>query len=150
MSEDATSLSVAIQALPLMRPVFNAIVEINYDVAECAGCDYSSLIVVAEDSPYEDVLDMRGKTAVANGPETHSGMNSLRHLVAPKNIDGSFFCRVIYGGAHVDSMKLLREKRRMSLQLIASLTNCWKPTNLEQQMARKCWAGLFTPQHHLT
>lgn len=79
-----------------------------FDVAECSGHEYSSLIVVAEGSPYQDVLDMRGSIAAANGPESHSGMSSLRHLVAPKSLNGSFFGSVIYSGGHVQSLHLIQ------------------------------------------
>ncbi|MEM9523921.1 MAG: PhnD/SsuA/transferrin family substrate-binding protein [Pseudomonadota bacterium] len=79
-----------------------------FDVAECSGHEYSSLIVVAQDSPYRDVLDMRGSIAAANGPESHSGMSSLRHLVAPKSANGAFFGSVTYSGGHVQSLRLIQ------------------------------------------
>lgn len=82
-----------------------------FDVSECSGCEYSSLIVVSEDCQYHDVLEMRGGSAVANGPESHSGMSALRHLVAPKNIDGSFFGSVKYTGGHMQSLELIQKGR---------------------------------------
>lgn len=87
----------------IATPVFN--------VSECSGYEYSSLIIVAEERPYQDVLEMRGCAAVANGPESHSGMSALRHLVAPKNINGSFFGSVVYSGGHVQSLKLIQDGR---------------------------------------
>jgi ABC-type phosphate/phosphonate transport system substrate-binding protein len=82
-----------------------------FDVSDCSGYEYSSLIIVSEECPYQDVLEMRGCAAVANGPESHSGMNALRHLVAPKNINGSFFGSVVYSGGHEQSMKLIQDGR---------------------------------------
>ena len=57
----------------------------RYGVAECRGYLYASAIVVREDCPADDVLKMRGAVCVINGPESHSGMSSLRALVAPFN-----------------------------------------------------------------
>ena len=82
-----------------------------FDVSECSGYEYSSLIIVAEECPYEDVLEMRGCAAVANGPESHSGMSALRHLVWPKNVNGSFFGSVVYSGGHVQSLKSIQDGR---------------------------------------
>ncbi len=87
---------------PLAVPLF--------DVEECSAHEYSSLIVVHEDSLYDDVLQMRDTVAVANGPESHSGMSSLRHQVAAKHINGRFFSDVFYSGSHRDSLLAIRDK----------------------------------------
>ncbi len=87
--------------IPVATPIF--------DVSQCSGHEYSSLIVVAEDSPFHDVLEMKGCAAAANGPQSHSGMSALRHLVAPKNVDGSFFGSVKYSGGHAQSLKLIQK-----------------------------------------
>jgi ABC-type phosphate/phosphonate transport system substrate-binding protein len=87
--------------IPLATPVF--------DVPECSGREYSSLIVVSDESHYIDVLDMHGTIAVANGPESHSGMSSLRQLVAPKHNNGRFFSNTIYSGSHAASLDLIRK-----------------------------------------
>ena len=52
----------------------------HFDVRGCDGNRYASVVMVAEDAPYQDVLDMYGTVAAINGPESHSGMNALRHL----------------------------------------------------------------------
>ena len=86
--------------MPIATPMF--------DVQECSGHEYSSLVIVAEDSQFQDVLEMRGCAAAANGPESHSGMSSLRHLVAPLNVGGSFFGSVTYTGGHAQSLELIQ------------------------------------------
>ena len=87
--------------IPIAAPVF--------DVSQCSGHEYSSLIIVAEDCPFHDVLEMGGCSVAVNGPESHSGMSALRHLVAPKNVDGTFFGSVIYSGGHVQSLELIQQ-----------------------------------------
>lgn len=82
----------------------------HFDVAECVGGEYSSLVVVGEDCRYHDVLEMHGTVAVINGSESHSGMNTLRQLVAPKHIDGHFFNSIMISGAHVESLGMLRRR----------------------------------------
>ena len=82
----------------------------HFDVAGCTGSEYSSLVVVNEDCLYEDVLEMRGSVAVINGAESHSGMSSLRQLVAPRHKDGRFFDGVVISGAHVGSLGMLRRR----------------------------------------
>ncbi len=87
--------------IPLATPIF--------DVAECSGREYSSLIIVSDESPYQDVLEMHGTIAVANGPESHSGMSSLRQLVAPKHHKGRFFSNTIFSGSHTASLEMIRK-----------------------------------------
>ena len=82
----------------------------HFDVTACAGGEYSSLVVVGEDCPYDDVLEMHGTVAAINGPESHSGMSSLRQLVASKHIDGRFFSEIVISGAHVKSLAMLRRR----------------------------------------
>ena len=83
----------------------------HFDVAGCAGREYSSLVVVNEDCPYNDVLKMRGTVVAINGAESHSGMSSLRQLVAPLQKNGRFFNEVLVSGAHVGSLGMLRRRK---------------------------------------
>ena len=80
----------------------------HFDVAACTGGEYSSLVVVGEDCPYDDVLEMRGTVAAINGPESHSGMSSLRQLVASRHKNGRFFNAIMISGAHIKSLAMLR------------------------------------------
>lgn len=81
----------------------------RYGVAECRGYLYASAIVVREDCPTDDVLKMRGAVCVINGPESHSGMSSLRALVAPFNSEGRFFSHVRVSGGHAESIEILKQ-----------------------------------------
>ena len=86
--------------LPLATP--------HYGAPGCEGSDYSSVVVVADHVLVDDVLDMAGAVCVINGRDSHSGMNSLRALVAPRNRAGQFFSAVKLSGGHVASIDMLR------------------------------------------
>ena len=75
----------------LLRPVATP----NYSAPGCAGENYSSQIVVADHCSHLDVRDMAGVIAVINGPESHSGMSALRHLVTNCQVEGRFFFRCL-------------------------------------------------------
>ena len=53
-----------------------------YRAPGCDGCLYSSVVLVAEDSPATEVSDLRNAVCVVNSHESHSGANALRALVA--------------------------------------------------------------------
>ncbi len=80
----------------------------RYGAPECEGCDYASVIVVDEDNKADDVLEMRGAVCVINGPDSHSGMNALRALVAPVSERGRFFSHVKVSGTHADSLEMIK------------------------------------------
>jgi ABC-type phosphate/phosphonate transport system substrate-binding protein len=80
----------------------------HYGAPGCEGCDYASVIVVRDDYEANDVLEMRGAVCVINGPESHSGMNALRALVAPVSCGGRFFAHGKVSGTHVDSLEMIK------------------------------------------
>ncbi len=81
----------------------------HYGAAGCKGYDYSSVVIVREDYPSDDVLKMRGAVCAINGPESHSGMGALRALVAPLNRQGRFFSEVKISGSHANSIEMVRK-----------------------------------------
>lgn len=80
----------------------------HYGAPGCKGINYSSVVIVKEDCPNTDVLQMRGAICVINGPESHSGMGALRALVAPNSHQGRFFSQVKVSGAHAKSIEMVR------------------------------------------
>lgn len=80
----------------------------HYGAHGCRGSKYSSVVIVAEDCAATDVLLMPGAVCVINGPESHSGMSSLRGLVAPVSRDGRFFSQVKVSGSHAASLAMIR------------------------------------------
>ena len=80
------------------------IVTPRYRAAGCDGCKYSSVVIVAEDSPATELEHLRDSVCVVNGYESHSGANALRALVAPLSRQGRFFSRVVTSGSHLASV----------------------------------------------
>ena len=79
-----------------------------YDFPGCDGADYASAIVVRADSGIATLEDARGRIAAANDIDSNSGMNALRHAVAPLACDGRFFSAVRWTGSHRASLGLVR------------------------------------------
>ncbi|MEX6506711.1 phosphate/phosphite/phosphonate ABC transporter substrate-binding protein [Jiella sp. M17.18] len=70
----------------------------------CSGAAHCSVVVVAVGSHYEALGDLRGGRAAMNGRDSNSGMNLLRHAVAPLATDGRFFGAVVETGSHLASL----------------------------------------------
>ena len=80
-----------------------------YDFLGCLGADYSSAIVVRADSGITALEQARGRVAAANDIHSNSGMNALRHAVAPLARDGRFFGAVHWTGSHRASLELVQQ-----------------------------------------
>lgn len=81
----------------------------SYAMPGCSGSDYSSAIVVRSKGYITRLADARGRIAAANDRHSNSGMNVLRHAVAPLAIDGRFFGSVTWSGSHYASLGLVRD-----------------------------------------
>jgi ABC-type phosphate/phosphonate transport system substrate-binding protein len=81
----------------------------RYRVPLCEGTWYRSRVVVARESPATSLADLAGAVCAVNEPDSHSGMNAMRALVAPLAGRQPFFREVVWTGAH-----------RVSLELVAS------------------------------
>lgn len=79
-----------------------------YDFGGCLGADYASAIVVRDGGGIATLADARGRTAAVNDAASNSGMNALRHAVAPLARDGHFFSGVIWSGSHRASLELVQ------------------------------------------
>ncbi|TFW15688.1 phosphate/phosphite/phosphonate ABC transporter substrate-binding protein [Duganella callida] len=79
-----------------------------FDFPGCDGADYSSVIVAREGSGIGALADARGGTAAANEPHSNSGMNALRHAVAPLARAGRFFGEVKWSGSHAASLRMVQ------------------------------------------
>jgi ABC-type phosphate/phosphonate transport system substrate-binding protein len=72
---------------------------------------YRSRLIVAQHSPFATLADLRGAVAAINGTDSHSGMNALRHTLAPFNDSGTFLREVRVSGSHVNSIEYVRNGR---------------------------------------
>ncbi|MRW90461.1 PhnD/SsuA/transferrin family substrate-binding protein [Duganella sp. FT80W] len=79
-----------------------------FDFPGCDGSDYSSLILARTASGVRELEQARGRVVAVNEAHSNSGMNVLRHAVAPLARDGRFFGEVKWSGSHVGSMRMLR------------------------------------------
>ena len=75
----------------------------------CAGPNYRSCLIVRQGDPAKSLIDLRGRRAVINSWESHSGMNALGHALAQVNARGSFFSSLQVSGGHRKSLAWLRE-----------------------------------------
>jgi ABC-type phosphate/phosphonate transport system substrate-binding protein len=78
-----------------------------YRAAGCAGPRYTSLVVVRTGAAIERLADLRGQVAAINHPDSHSGSNALRALIAPLARNGRFFGKVVVSGSHVASLAMV-------------------------------------------
>jgi ABC-type phosphate/phosphonate transport system substrate-binding protein len=83
----------------------------RYRAEGCDRASYRSAIVVRDDHPARTLAQLRGAVAAINGRDSHSGMNALRHAVAPHARDGRFFAGVEVAGAHRASLAAVRARR---------------------------------------
>lgn len=78
-----------------------------YDHRGCDGVLNGSFVIVGANSQVAAIADLRGRTVTINDRMSNSGMNLLRHTVAPHAVDGRFFGNVIESGGHVASLALV-------------------------------------------
>ena len=84
----------------------------GFAIDGCEDHGYCSLIVVRDDDAIEDLADLQGQRLAVNSPDSHSGMNALRHrlapVAAPRLKDGRFFAQVLRSGSHASSLALVQ------------------------------------------
>ncbi|MBB2926217.1 phosphate/phosphite/phosphonate ABC transporter substrate-binding protein [Paraburkholderia silvatlantica] len=81
-----------------------------FDAPGCEGPRYRSVIVVSAQAWKRGAKTLeacRGLRAACNGADSHSGMNALRHAVAPLARDGRFFASVLWTGSHAATLRAL-------------------------------------------
>ncbi len=78
-----------------------------FDLPGCEGIAYRSVIAVPADGA-RSLQELRGTVAAINQAHSHSGMNALRHTIAPLASDGRFFSRIEISGSHLASLAMLQ------------------------------------------
>lgn len=80
-----------------------------YAADGCDGPRYRSVLLVHEDSPAQCLADLEGAQCACNEPDSQSGTNSLARAAAGVARNARFFSGVTFTGAHIESMRLVRE-----------------------------------------
>ena len=83
----------------------------DFDVPGCAGGTYRSVLVAGARVAAPSIDACRGLRAAYNADDSNSGMNLLRHAVAPFARGGGFFASVTQTGSHLASLRALAENR---------------------------------------
>lgn len=81
----------------------------RYELEHASGGDHCSLLLSREREDRRVLEDFRGGRGVINDEGSNSGMNLLRHSLAPLQRDARFFASVGQSGAHRESLRWLRE-----------------------------------------
>ena len=84
----------------------------GFAIDGCEDHSYCSFVVVRADDALVDLSDLQGQRLAVNSPDSHSGMNALRHrlapVAAPRLTDGRFFAQVLLSGSHANSLALVQ------------------------------------------
>ncbi|AFT88037.1 phosphate/phosphite/phosphonate ABC transporter substrate-binding protein [Paraburkholderia phenoliruptrix] len=83
----------------------------RFDAPGCEGADYASVIVTRADAPFDTLASCRGARVAYNQDDSNSGMNALRHAVAPYAQEGAFFRAALRTGSHVGSLQAVADNR---------------------------------------
>lgn len=81
-----------------------------FDAAGCDGPRYCSMLAVSAGAHARGATTLaacRGLRAAYNGDDSHSGMNALRHAIAPHARGGRFFSAVTRTGSHLSALRAL-------------------------------------------
>lgn len=93
-----------------LRDTVHLIATPAFDAEGCNGARYRSVLVVSarvHAGGATTLAACRGLRAAFNGGDSHSGMNALRHAVAPHAHDGRFFGSVTPFGSHLNALRAL-------------------------------------------
>jgi ABC-type phosphate/phosphonate transport system substrate-binding protein len=81
----------------------------EFDVPGCEGGLYHSVLLTGAHVEAVSIKACAGLRAAYNDDDSNSGMNLLRHAVAPFARDGRFFASVTKSGGHLASIRALAD-----------------------------------------
>jgi ABC-type phosphate/phosphonate transport system substrate-binding protein len=105
-----------------------------YELPGSTGGNHCSLILSRTDDRRRTLADFPGSRGVINGEDSNSGMNLLRHRLAPLHRDGQFFAGVGISGSHRESLRWLREGQA-DLAAIDSVTFAYLARDAADEVA---------------
>jgi ABC-type phosphate/phosphonate transport system substrate-binding protein len=106
----------------------------RYELPDSSGGNHCSLLLSRADDRRRTLADFLGSRGVINGVDSNSGMNLLRHRLAPLHRDGQFFADVGISGSHRESLRWLREDLA-DLAAIDSVTFAYLARHAETEVA---------------
>lgn len=106
----------------------------RYELPDSSGGNHCSLLLGRVDDRRQTLADFRHSRGVINGLDSNSGMNLLRHRLAPLQRDGQFFAQVGISGSHRESLRWLREDLA-DLAAIDSVTFAYLARHAEAEVA---------------
>jgi ABC-type phosphate/phosphonate transport system substrate-binding protein len=105
----------------------------RYELPDSNGGSHCSLLVSRADDPRRTLPAFRDSRGVINGEDSNSGMNLLRHRLAPLHREGRFFASVGISGSHRESLRWLREDKA-DLAAIDSVTFAYLARHAEDEV----------------
>ncbi|WP_368759056.1 phosphate/phosphite/phosphonate ABC transporter substrate-binding protein [Pseudomonas aeruginosa] len=82
-----------------------------YTLPGCEGIEHCSFLVVSAADGRSVLVDYRDQPVALNALDSNSGMNLMRHAVAPLSKAGRFFSSVQLTGAHLQSLAAVASGR---------------------------------------
>ncbi|AET91347.1 putative ABC phosphate/phosphonate transporter, periplasmic ligand binding protein [Burkholderia sp. YI23] len=113
----------------------------DFDAPGCENGMYRSVIVAGAHGEARSIEACRGLRAAYNDDDSNSGMNLLRHAVAPFAHDGRFFASVTKTGAHLASLRALADARA-DVAAIDCVTFAFAQTHLPELAGRARVIGM--------
>ncbi len=105
-----------------------------FQLPDAEGGQHCSLLVVKADDPRQGLAELHGCRGVINAYDSNTGMNLLRHSVAPHRRDGWFFRRMAVSGSHRASLHHIAQGEA-DLAAIDSVTFAYLKRHAPEQVA---------------
>lgn len=106
----------------------------HYQLADSQDGWHCSLLLVRRDDPRQTLDALYGSRGVVNGFDSNSGMNLLRHSLAPLQRDGRFFAQLQVSGSHRESLRRVAEGQA-DLAAVDSVTFAYLARFAPQEVA---------------
>ncbi|RON53007.1 phosphate/phosphite/phosphonate ABC transporter substrate-binding protein [Pseudomonas frederiksbergensis] len=120
--------------MTLLRDQVRVVGRPRYELPDSNGGNHCSLLLCRADDPRRSLPAFLGSRGVINDEGSNSGMNLLRHRLAPLHRDGQFFANVGISGGHRESLRWLREDLA-DLAAIDSVTFAYLARHAEEEVA---------------
>lgn len=105
-----------------------------YELPHASEGFHCSLLVARADDPREQLVDFRGSRGLINSTDSNSGMNLLRHALAPLPENGRFFETLSVTGGHRNSLAAIKQGRG-DLAAIDSVTFDYLARDASEEVA---------------